>query len=474
MLDDHRVHGNVKFASEVLDDHVQELKNIIPNADVVIESGMDMLQNLKSEITRLDDELSGGVANVNSYFEMLYRILHDREKNIVSGMKSKAKKKEKRLLKRIKALNQAIEGTENSKRTLQHAVADRSKEVGILLEENQLRARVQANLKLVEDEILDCEMHIGGLPNFPVFIPDPSIESKCRSVNFSMDSPARRRSHTLMMSSDAQSRGRANAFTPSEGKSRKLFSRALSGCEVPAEVQSPLIKRAATADPPLKAFTIPDPVCEIGTKALIGRCNHVTAYPYGVCCMRQAEGALLVTDAKHHLFRVITSTGKCLETIGSEGKGDGQFFMPVAITTDEAGNTLVLDGKNPGRVQKFSVSGMYITFKTSYIDTDNCKAFIHYHSVLGKFVSKFKVRSLLSGGSPHVVEPNGLAILMKKRILVTDGSKVCIHEFEESGKYVGKFGNLMNLKFPAGIFTRTYIAMSIPVLFSPLPPSSLT
>ncbi len=61
------------------------------------------------------------------------------------------------------------------------------------------------------------------------------------------------------------------------------------------------------------------------------------------------------------------------------------------------------------------------------------------------------MRSLLSGGSPHLVEPNGLAILMKRRILVTDGAKACIQEFEENGKYVGKFGNLMNLKCPAGM-----------------------
>ncbi len=374
MLDDHRVHGNVKYASEVLEEHVQELQKIIPDADEVIESGEDMLESLKSEVRTLDDELTGGMATVSTYFTMLHKILQDREKNIVSGIKSKAKKKEKRLLKRIKTLSQAVKGVKNSKLTLQYAMENRSNEIGLLLEENQLRARVLASKRLVEDETLDCEIFVGGFSKFPTFIPDPSVESKCRSINFSMDSPVRRRSQTLInTSSDAECRRRANAFASSEVMVSKQVSRTLSGDTLYPSCHhtnlSPLTKIAAAADSLklTKVYTIPDPISEIGTKSLIGHCNHVTAYPFGVCCMNQPQGALLVTDAKHHLFRVVTSTGKCLETIGTEGKGDGQFFMPVAIAVDEAGNTLVVDGKNPGRVQKFSNAGEHFLLQHNFI-----------------------------------------------------------------------------------------------------------
>lgn len=67
-------------------------------------------------------------------------------------------------------------------------------------------------------------------------------------------------------------------------------------------------------------------------------------------------------------------------------------------------------------------------------------------------MSKFKVRGLRSGGSPYLLEPNGLAITKSHRVLVTDGGKACIHEFEESGKYVGKFGSVTELKYPVGTF----------------------
>ncbi len=368
MLDDHRVHGNVKYAAEVLEEHVQELQKIIPDADNVIVSGEDMLLSMKSEALTLNEELSEGISTLSSYFEMLHNILQDREREILSGMKSRAKKKEKRLMKHIKALDQAVEGMKRSKMTLEDAVENRSSKVGILLEENQLRARVLASMRLVEDEAFDCRSIIGGFSNFPAFKPDPSVEGKCRSISYSVDSPVQKRAHTTLDSDIALrgTRGRARAFISSEDGTTRQVSKTISEHELyPShrfKTLSPLATKATSPVKTNKTFTIPDPVCEIGRKSLIGHYNHVTAYPFGVCCTSQPEGALLVTDAKHHLFRVVTSTGKCLEMIGTEGKGDGQFFMPVAIAVDEAGNTLVVDGKNPGRVQKFSNAGEILDF----------------------------------------------------------------------------------------------------------------
>ena len=62
MLDDHRIHGNVKFASKVLESHVQELCEFLPDANEAIENGENMLKNLKSEIKRLNDDLGVGAA----------------------------------------------------------------------------------------------------------------------------------------------------------------------------------------------------------------------------------------------------------------------------------------------------------------------------------------------------------------------------------------------------------------------------
>lgn len=369
MLNDHRIHGTVKYANEVLDSHVQELREILPDAVSAIVSGEDMLQDLKSETVTLNDEFSESSLVVKSYFETLHNILWEKENDIMNVMKSRAKKKERRLLKRMKALNQAVEAMKKSKMTLEDALDNRSSEIGILLEEKQLRARVLAGRRLVEDETLDCRSFVGGFSNFPKFNPDPSLEGKCRSISYSLDSPVQKRSHTslpkvggLDLGVPPETRRRASAFisydkeTTAQRRNKRLSGHDFHKLTPPL---SPLSVVADQLKSP-KTLTIVDPVGEIETKSLIGSNNHVTAYPYGVCCTNQPEGALLVTDIKHHLFRIMTSTGKCLETIGTEGNGDGQFTKPVAIAVDSLGNILVLDGKNPGRLQKFSNAGIYV------------------------------------------------------------------------------------------------------------------
>ena len=50
-----------------------------------------------------------------------------------------------------------------------------------------------------------------------------------------------------------------------------------------------------------------------------------------------------------------------------------------------------------------------------------------------------------------MVEPVDLVILDNGNILVTDGAKACVHVFEDTGKYRGLFGNLTDLKCPAGM-----------------------
>ena len=372
MLDDHRIHGNVKYASDVLGSHVQELCELLPNADEAIVNGEDMLESLKSEIKRLNNDLGVGAANLGSYFQTLHKILQEREQSILNEMKAAANKKEKRLVKRIRALNQAVDSMKKSKMTLEDAVENRSNEVGILMEESRLKARMTASVKVVNDETLDCKSFIGFFSSIPIFIPDPEVESKCRSINYSVLSPSRRRSRTLVASSaaDRETRQRANAIVPSERRTTDLSRVPLFAHEsYPTELfqcHSPLTKMSravsAPAVKPLKSFTIPDPVSVVAAKSLVGPCNHVTAFPFGVCCMSQPEGVLLVTDAKHHLYRVITSTGKCLETIGCEGNGDGQFVEPVGVAVNPKDSSiLVVDRKNPGSLQKFSNAGQTST-----------------------------------------------------------------------------------------------------------------
>lgn len=50
-----------------------------------------------------------------------------------------------------------------------------------------------------------------------------------------------------------------------------------------------------------------------------------------------------------------------------------------------------------------------------------------------------------------MAEPNDLVALRNGNVLVTDGGKACVHAFED-GKYSGKYGDLTDLKYPAGAY----------------------
>lgn len=381
MLEEHRIHGNVKYASEVLATHVADLKKIIPDAEDVISSGEKAILGLKSNSEKLNDTLNERVSSVNSYFTSLREILDAKEKDIVGGIKTHAKRKEKQIQRCVGTLQQAVENMTKSKMVLEDAVSRRSNECSVLQEESQIRSRIQASMRLVDEEVFDCKGKGKYLVSLSEFNPDPSVEGKCRELNYDISSPVQRRSKTtidpreqLSLAMPPRGRNRSSAFvstppspikknprpTSSTFSAGDFHSSHLTMIAVPTSPTGRISPVSGKMSPILKpkrdiGFDILEPVSEICTKNLIGPYNNVTAYPFGVVCTK--EGTLLVTDTKHHLFRIVTSTGKCLETVGSEGKGEGMFFEPTAIAVDPEGNILVADGKDPGRVQKFSASG---------------------------------------------------------------------------------------------------------------------
>ena len=243
-----------------------------------------------------------------------------------------------------------------------------------MLDDHRVHGRVQASIDVVKAEATDCEAAIDKLSIMTPFSPDSSLKQSCMILDYynCFDSPARKsRSLTTVSSiqecelSVKDARERTCAFiTNSPMGVRKRASHTISGSGVSPKMH--IGNRASSENPTLpkivieQTINVVEPVSTIGTKNLIGPNNHITAYPFGVCS--PCEGFLLATDTKHHLYRVITSTGKCLETVGCEGKGDGQFTEPKGITVDKDGNILVVDGKNPGRIQKFSPVGECISF----------------------------------------------------------------------------------------------------------------
>ena len=382
MLDEHRIHGNVKYASEVLALHVAELKLIIPDAEEVITSGKEAIMRLLTGSKQLNDTVTERVTNVSMYFANLRDILDGREKEVLQSINTHAKRKEKQISRSVNTLQQAVENMTKSKMVLEDAVTRRAKECSVLQEEAHIRARVQASMRLVDEEVMDSQEKAKNLTNLSAFKANPTLEEMCKGLSYDPSSPVQRRSKTAIEQRDtglSSSEGlvgrreRSGAvYVGSAPMNRRKLQRPLSStfsghdCHpmqligIPSSPTGRMSPITGQDSPILKpkrqhSFNILEPAVEISTRNLIGPCNTITAFPFGVCC--SLNGTLLVTDVKHHLFRVVTATGKCRETIGSEGKGDGQFLEPAAIAVDREGSILVVDRKSPGRVQKFSSSG---------------------------------------------------------------------------------------------------------------------
>ncbi len=328
---------------------------MLPTVEEVIEAGESSLLGMKAQSNTLRDSLSENLSSVDAYFASLQAILNDRKKSILHSMTSQANWQERIIQRRVVALDLGIDAMKKTKLTVEDTIETRSEDIKVLLEENRLRSRIRASMKLVKDEMLDCKAEGNELSSIVPFTPDASLKAKCEGIEYTVRQ--KKRSNTTF---NSPARSRAGAFIGVSPMTTRATSKTISGRMDFKPIIDTLPTKSvtllpATAHAPINCL---DPIFEIGTKNLIGSYNNVTAYPFGICCTK--AGALLVTDTRHHLFRIMTATGKCLETVGIEGKGEGQFLEPTGITVDRDDNTLVLDGKNPGRLQKFSETGLCI------------------------------------------------------------------------------------------------------------------
>src|SRR5439155_1353429 len=95
-----------------------------------------------------------------------------------------------------------------------------------------------------------------------------------------------------------------------------------------------------------------------------GSGNGQFNYPVGVATdaagnVYVADGFDYIATRGNHRIQKFTNTGTYLIQWGSYGSGDGQFYYPYAVATDDAGNVYVADSYNH-RIQKFTNTGAYL------------------------------------------------------------------------------------------------------------------
>lgn len=362
MISEHRPHGDINYAINVLPLHIKHLRKHLPVASSVMAQGLSAMEALKSIETELKQNDEERVTEVEQYFAEMHRILEERERDILDSFQSEVKHKVKLLSRRHQALHDSVESVRKSMLSIEDIAERRTDDIKVLIEEDSIKERLHTKMKTVESDIKQSEKSLAPLQL--VFKPDPALETLCKGVGDDLQSSGPK-FHLIRADTsptigsecsleDPMSKLRAHSTSnvyPTDAKRHSLDS------------AGPLLSTQKQPQQPtslgkLNSITegeILDPVSEISAKGMVGASKLITPYPFGLAVAND-NNTFLVADIKNHCISIVTTTGKFLDRIGSEGKGDGQLLEPTAVATDSAGNIYVAEKGNL-RVQKFSSAG---------------------------------------------------------------------------------------------------------------------
>ena len=351
-------HG-VKRAIEILPQHLQALKGLIPDTKETLNNGELSLTAMQECSESLEKQGVEAASDIKAYFDKLRSILTKREEALKHGVTEQVEKGQTKLEQNTLTLSKLVQKVRECTQELEQAISTGS--VDILLKEQQLQSRLwsgQQDLKA----LCGTATTLKTLSVEPPPLEDKRLEVLCSTLATTAPSPLPRRRQELLVPSVRISRAydQPSGTENWEGikNKHKSFSEYTfeSVYEVvcPPSPRPPLRKESHFSD-----STIVKPELVWGASMLRDASATMPVYPRGVCC--GAAGIIVITDIQNHCLRMLTNTGRCINMLGREGHGEGQFCEPTSVTADLEGNLLVCDLR-PARVQKFSSNGMFHYF----------------------------------------------------------------------------------------------------------------
>ena len=168
------------------------------------------------------------------------------------------------------------------------------------------------------------------------------------------------------------------------------------------------------------------------------------------------KGEVVVVECES--VSVFSPSGKKLQSFGSYGSGQGQFYFPWGVAVDGEGNILVVDTKNH-RIQKFTASGQFLCVVGTQGGGPlqfNVPMYIAFNATNNKIYvtddQNFRVQVLNSDlifsntfgrkGSSHgqFDDMCGIACDSTGNVYVVDRGNHCIQVFTADGKFLRMFG----------------------------------
>ena len=382
LLELHLNHEGVKRATKVLAEHVEELKGLIPESCEALEAGEASLCSIESLAESVTQEGVEAIQGAKTYFAKIHDILKKRESEIEREILGQIETSRGKIERGSSALEESLGEFRDCTRELEQAT--RRENFEILAKEDELKHRLNSGREALEASCSEA-LKLKDITIKPPPLGDTKLEVLCRTLGPKPPKPLPRKqkvkpSPPSPSSSSSDTISRVNAvdveYDLVVARGNEAGKEDLTGNTdiyvTAAEIYFPLPK------PPLRNESYRWQPTVVKPELIWSPQNMSTSffqsstgsvYPRGVCC--GVSGTVLVTDIHNHCVRILASTGKCLEVVGKEGKSDGTFGEPTAVTTDCDGNMLVCD-LCPPRLQKFSPQGIVVYCRISAkIPTDH-------------------------------------------------------------------------------------------------------
>lgn len=241
------------------------------------------------------------------------------------------------------------------------------KDVTLLMREANLKAQVSAHVDTVEKQCVEVDSK--ATLTVMAFVDDANFVEQCQSIgtlNPRFQKPQIRQRIVGQLSLKGPAPAPRKRTTTSECFATNNADK--DDLSLKEFLQETAVDASSPISFPRVNYTpdIIEPVLEIGPRNIGGafyRTVTKEVLPCGVCSGR--NNTIVVADIRSSSITILTNTGKCLEVVGSEGRGDGQFIEPTAVFTDNDGYILVAD-KGLHKVQKFAASGEFVVYRAVF------------------------------------------------------------------------------------------------------------
>lgn len=194
-------------------------------------------------------------------------------------------------------------------------------------------------------------------------------------------------------------------------------------------------------------------------------------WAWGVAC-GSVNRHIYITENYNHCVSIWDKHGKHVKSIGQKGQKPGQIFFPTGIAVNQLGDIYVADGKEVGRVQKFSQTGQLLAIFVElnepfgimlnaaedrlYVCNNGAQNIMVFDSDL-KLVEQFgelscSLEQTDQVTSDNLQSPHSIALDSANNIYVTDTMNQQIHVYNESGTHVHSIGHPHDEEFtPSGL-----------------------